>query len=348
MAIPLKPSLKLIAERAGVSIMTVSRILRNCPNHDPHTRERVLQIAKELDYKKNPFVSALMANIRHNKPTNIRSSIAFIQSEDQPYLSGANKTRLLGGIFDSAANNGFDVEVFSLNKDGMTPLRLIKILQARGYRGLILEPFLSPSGFLDLDLSTFAGISIANPLTQPGFNNVEPDYLTGLLVAVEKIRETGYKRIGFVSEKVEDSNSRNRRISAFVISKLKLDKHNRIPILWEISNADKMKRKLDLWIQNHKPEVVLTSAKSIPDCLSELGYKIPEDLGFANLELSDDIGLHAGTHSNWYEIGTIAASKVVESIITNNFGPLSNPNTTLVSPVWADGNSLHQRFATTA
>ena len=229
----------------------------------------------------------------------------------------------------------------------MTPQRLIKILQARGYRGLVLEPFSPPRLCHELDLSAFAGISIGNPLSQPGFSNVEPDYYAGLLMAVENVLKKGYKRIGFVSEKDEPSHSRKRRLSAFAFSEPRKANCIRLPLFLEDSNSADVKKKLTYWIQEKKPDVILTAAQSILDYLIEMSYKIPEDFGLVNLELNEDIGHRAGTYFNWYEIGSIAAKHVIESILSNNLGPVSNPITTIVSPLWADGKSIKQQFHST-
>ncbi len=50
-----------VARRARVSVATVSRALRGLPNVSPHTRERVLTAARELDYHPDPNASRLAA-----------------------------------------------------------------------------------------------------------------------------------------------------------------------------------------------------------------------------------------------------------------------------------------------
>ena len=101
-----------------------------------------------------------------------------------------------------------------------------------------------------------------------------------------------------------------------------------------------MMRKLSLWIQKSKPEVILTSVQTIPEILLQLGYRIPDDLGFVNLSLSEDNGLQAGVNSNWYEIGFYAASEVIELTVANKFGPAKQPKVTFSNPYWVDGLTL--------
>src|ERR1700729_4469170 len=52
-------SIEDVARLAGVSIATVSRSLRGLPDVAPHTRDRVLAAARELDYVASPFAARL-------------------------------------------------------------------------------------------------------------------------------------------------------------------------------------------------------------------------------------------------------------------------------------------------
>ena len=56
---PRRTSLKDLAERLGVSIATVSRALRNSHEVGDEMKERVQKLAKELNYRPNPFAQSL-------------------------------------------------------------------------------------------------------------------------------------------------------------------------------------------------------------------------------------------------------------------------------------------------
>ena len=55
----MRATIKMIAERAGVSIGTVDRVLHDRPYVKAEVRERVLQVLEELDYHPNRMASAL-------------------------------------------------------------------------------------------------------------------------------------------------------------------------------------------------------------------------------------------------------------------------------------------------
>lgn len=70
----MRTTIKMIAERSGVSIGTVDRVLHNRPNVKPAVRDHVLSVIKELNYRPNKAASAL-ANSDH-----IRKIVAIFPS----------------------------------------------------------------------------------------------------------------------------------------------------------------------------------------------------------------------------------------------------------------------------
>lgn len=56
---PPRPTIEQVAQKAGVSVATVSRALRGLPNVAPSTRERVAAIARDLGYRADPFATRL-------------------------------------------------------------------------------------------------------------------------------------------------------------------------------------------------------------------------------------------------------------------------------------------------
>ena len=55
----MRATIKMIAEKAGVSIGTVDRVLHDRPYVKAEVKERVLKVMEELDYRPNHMASAL-------------------------------------------------------------------------------------------------------------------------------------------------------------------------------------------------------------------------------------------------------------------------------------------------
>jgi LacI family transcriptional regulator len=340
-----KPTLQIIAERTGVSKMTVSRILRNFPNHNPKTRDKVLEVAEELHYKKNPLVTALMTQVRDKKSTPFRTSIALIQSEPTGYTIHPNRVLLRNGISEEAAFHGFDVEPFNINSASITPDRLVQVLEARGFHCIIFEPFYKPNIRLEISLTKFAAISTSGTLTYPQLDQVNVDQHSGFMLAMEKLNEKGYERYGFVAGNISEALDQNRRLGAFLLSQSLQAKRNRIPVLWKVNNESAFKEQLEKWIKKYRPEAIVSAQSKIPELLEELGHKVPVDMGFIHLSLSDPDGQFTGINPDWYAAGAIAARQVIELLVANTPGPPKRPKITFIQPSWVEGNSLPQKFS---
>src|SRR5579859_2962262 len=53
------PSIKDVAEKAGVSVATFSRVFSNSPHVRPEVRQHVLKVANELGYRPNRIARSL-------------------------------------------------------------------------------------------------------------------------------------------------------------------------------------------------------------------------------------------------------------------------------------------------
>src|SRR5262245_7958404 len=60
-----RPTIRDVAERAGVSIATVSRVLNDRADVSPETRERVREVAREVGYSADPAAVALATQRTH-------------------------------------------------------------------------------------------------------------------------------------------------------------------------------------------------------------------------------------------------------------------------------------------
>lgn len=75
----MRATIKMIAEKAGVSIGTVDRVLHDRPYVKAEVRERVLQVLEELDYQPNRMASALATSGTARR-------LAVVQPEWEPYV----------------------------------------------------------------------------------------------------------------------------------------------------------------------------------------------------------------------------------------------------------------------
>jgi len=102
----LNPTSRDIADLAGVSQATVSRALRNSPLVRKDTRERVQQIARELNY----FVNRNAAGLRTHQSHTL-ALLLFDETDGTDKKMNLFFWAMLDNIMRTAARRGYDVLV---------------------------------------------------------------------------------------------------------------------------------------------------------------------------------------------------------------------------------------------
>lgn len=120
-------TIKEIAQLAGVSISTVSKIVnKKDQNINPKTRDRVLQIVKEYNYTPYGTVKTL---------SNAKSFVLGVLVRN-----AAKSSLFLNGILQTAQERGYNIMLFDSHKDPDLELRHITSLCRNNVDGVIWEP----------------------------------------------------------------------------------------------------------------------------------------------------------------------------------------------------------------
>lgn len=120
--------IKDIAERLGLSLMTVSRALRNSTDVAPATRARVQQIAREMGY-------VLDVTARGLRTGNTSLIGAVIPSLADPFFA-----RFAAGLEETLAEQGYElILIQSLNQPGREETALRKLVSRR-VDGVVIWP----------------------------------------------------------------------------------------------------------------------------------------------------------------------------------------------------------------
>jgi DNA-binding LacI/PurR family transcriptional regulator len=195
------PTSRDIAELAGVSQATVSRALRNSPLVRPETRERVQQIARELNY----FVNRNAAGLR----THQSNTIALLIFDDSKTVTSQLNLfflSMLDNIMRSAARLGYDILVSlqQLNDDWH-----IQYCASQRADGLILlgyGDYVDYREKLDALAEADTHFIIWGPIDrdQPG-HSIACDNESGGRQAAQHLLRLGRKRIAFLGSRSSSS-----------------------------------------------------------------------------------------------------------------------------------------------
>src|SRR5699024_4767668 len=107
-------TIKDVAKKANVSISTVSYALNGIDKVSPKTREKILRVAEELQYRKNGLASDLK-----RKKT---KTVALIVDD----LSGPFYSEIIKGVQDVVTDHGYDlVACNSINGEESTAFKYL-------------------------------------------------------------------------------------------------------------------------------------------------------------------------------------------------------------------------------
>src|SRR3989441_1580919 len=115
-----------IAKKAKVSPSTVSRALEDHPRIGATTRQRIQELAREMDYVPSTVAKSLAAN----KTWAIGMVLATISD---PFMG-----RVIEGVEQAAIEAGFNVFISTSQNDRQREIAAIKMLQKRRGDGIFV------------------------------------------------------------------------------------------------------------------------------------------------------------------------------------------------------------------
>ena len=331
-------TIKQIAKKTGYSKATVSRVLRNQPGHSEKTKRKIQKAAEELGFTLHPIMSAVMSSVRFKKSSTFSPVIAEVHCQPWNNQRGWNMDVLKNKIHEQAKTLGYSVEEFNWFEPGMSPARLLQILRARGIKGVILEHFMQGDMELEVDLSDFAVVAIGGALRKPKLHRVEVNQYSSVLKAVQILRKRGYRRFGLAIPALFEKLSDFKREAALHIANREAPAEDHVPIYFmdEQRSFDGFKE----WMDTHTPDCVLGVGRSVTRELESLGYRYPEDVGFAHLGWHSSYKGLAGINPHWGEIGIAAVNLVADQLNRNETGIPQHPLWVLIEGEWVEGESV--------
>ena len=277
-------SIRALARIADVSPATVSLALRGSPKLPSSTITRILQIAKEHGYQKNPELSRILTETVQSRYRDTGEVIAALitrqtreqwNPENQPFIA----------MCERAAEYGYKVEPFWFLEEGFSPKRANEILLARGISGLIVLPppySLRKDGRLTLpvDWEKFSVVEIDDTMTDPVLHRVRHNHLAGIWMALQELEMLGYRRIGLcLQAKIELATHHRWAAGYFYWDKIRGCEIE--PLICDQYRPDEIRR----WIQKNRLDAVLSPGVEVLDLLRSMRIAIPGELGYASLDL---------------------------------------------------------------
>ena len=324
-----------VARAVGVAVSTVSKALRNDPSI-PEKRCRAIQAtAERLGYRPHPLVATLMSQVHHHRRRSDPHNLAWIDlwPASQDSMVAMSAEPILRGARERAQELGYGIEVYRAGADGMSPERLHRTLTARGQWGLIIPPVPESAMKFSLDMRGLTGVTIGTSLHEPAMHRVSPNHFQGGVVAFERLRAKGFRRIGLVLTPAMSQRVEGKWLGAFLACQQQLPKRERVsPLL--LAHEDH--EVLAGWLHREAPDALLVAEAFVWPAANRLnqGTRKYPPLGWLMQHAGRcDIGR---LDYRPEQLGGVAVEMVVAQIHRNERGCPVIPHTILIDAVWVD------------
>ncbi|GAB3230544.1 LacI family DNA-binding transcriptional regulator [Glycomyces halotolerans] len=195
-----KSTIREVAERAGVSVATVSRILTGNYPASPATRTKVMRAVKELDYVANVHARALAGTSR--------GSIAIIVNS----VISPHYAHVAQGVQTQAAEAGRLCQIGTTGGDAERELDMVQFMREQHAEAVILVGNVAPDDAYRARMSKYAHAlaAIGSRLVLCGRPPLGPDapavvvecdYTGGAFAATSHLLSAGHRRILFLGHR---------------------------------------------------------------------------------------------------------------------------------------------------
>ena len=308
--------LKDVAERAGVSVMTVSKVLRDAPDISAPTKARIRRLAEEMGYVPDSLAQGL-----RTRTTKLLGVV--VSAVTNPSIAP-----MLMAIEERAHELGYDlILAHSLNDPDREEFCIRKIL-ARRVDGLFVAPVyrLGPTASIYMDLKrTGMPVVLLGPVAQfcELFSSVETEDQAASYALAKHLVELGHRRIAFFAGPHAAPWSRSRREGyhqALRDAGLKDDDN----LIFTSGSTIEDGQKAALQMLNEG--VRATAVQAVNDLVAigaaniflKQGLQIPQDIsvvGFGNILLSEHFRVPLTTVGQpQYRLGFAAAETMFEML----------------------------------
>jgi DNA-binding LacI/PurR family transcriptional regulator len=299
-----------IARMLNVSPSTVSKAMNGDHSIKSQTRERVIALAREMNYSPNQVSLSLRLN---------RTKILGIVV---PNITSHFFSSIISGIHDAAAREGYNSIICQSNESINKEIDVINALTSCRVDGLIISLSLQTDTYAHIQKITSRGIPLVlfdRTCDAPNVTKIVVDNTEGAYQATAYLIQRGYKRIAHISGPGHLSVSKSR-LEGYLQAHRDQEQPVREALICECSLKkediiSKIQYLLDL---PEAPDAIFTINDRVAllamSIIKSRGMRIPEDIaliGYTNVPESGLLEPALTTVAQpAYEMGKVAADQL--------------------------------------
>lgn len=305
-------TVKDVADLAGVSTATVSRVLNNHPQVADETRARVLSAVEQLGYQPSRVARRLRV-----KSTQILGLI--ISDIANPFFPS-----VVRGIEDVAYANQYTLLLCNSDEDPDKERLYIDIMRGESVAGVIISPVAETDNYSRVLLqSGVPVVAMDRRMLDLEVDTVIVRNVEGAYQAVSHLLKLGHHRIGFIGGPPRTTSGRERREGyekALVEHGVESDQA--LIKIGDFKQAGGYRMTCELLEMNEPPTAIFTvnnlTTLGALNAIHERGLRIPQDvaiIGFDDMPWAPSLDPPLTAVSQpTYELGCTAANLLLKRI----------------------------------
>ncbi|MFI6322970.1 LacI family DNA-binding transcriptional regulator [Nonomuraea sp. NPDC050556] len=274
------PTINTIAERAGVSIASVSRVLNGLPTRQETVR-KVMTAAEELGYVRNAVARSLKSRRTHQ--------VAFAMAD----IGNPNYLAMVRQIQPVLKAAGYRLVLHSTDAVVADEIDVLHSLGERYVDGLIMSPLRVTDEHLRMIATARAPVVIIGSVPDgTQVDNVRTDSRTGIRLALEHLYALGRRRIGLVNGPL-DTVPGHARAAGYrdALDALGLPYDETIVQIGDFYRADGARAVETLLSRAGDVDALVCANDLIAlgalDVLRKAGRKVPDDVAVVGMDDTD-------------------------------------------------------------
>jgi LacI family transcriptional regulator len=267
-----------VAKRAGVSPVTVSRVINGVSNVKPATREKVRQAIDELHYL--PNVAARSLRSKRTK------TLALLV----PDITNPFWTTIARGVEDEAQKEGYSVLLCNTDEDPSKQLLYQNVIISQRVDGAIITPYDSDARNLSrLRETKMPVVVLDRRIDGWDVDTVAGDSVSGAQELVKHLVDLGHRCIAIISGPMSTSTAIDR-VNGYrkTLAEAGIEEDPRYIKFGEFRESSGEELTLKLLDETPRPTAIFAANNAIAigvmKAVNQRGLRIPQDIALVSFD----------------------------------------------------------------
>ncbi|MBN2281708.1 MAG: LacI family DNA-binding transcriptional regulator [Candidatus Marinimicrobia bacterium] len=281
----MKVTIADIARKAGVSKMTVSRVINKTGSVAIETKENIERIIREMDYHPDHIARSLSS-----KSTR---TIGIVIPKKEKIFMDNYIAHVLSGVSEVLKNEDYRIMLFPV--DVTNEFEVSGIAQGNMVDGLIILKISKNDNYMQkLSDGKLPTIRINNRDDGEQVSFIDSENIKGARLAMEYLYQKGHRKIGFICGRLDETNGEDRFTGyRESLTNLGLEYNENWVIQGDFDKELAYRNIEKLLALKDKPTAIFSSddymALGAIEKIQEMGYKVPDDfavVGFDDIDVA--------------------------------------------------------------